>query len=109
MVASAYHVISKEVENRIMDTIAFLDTQVFVNNPYFPLSYVIFVAFFVYSLPFPYFLSGFNVENKYFGSRKWFGGRLTPLPPHCLRSCYISFRSIEGMARNITQRLMARA
>ena len=26
--ASAYHVISKEIENRIMDTIAFLDTHV---------------------------------------------------------------------------------
>ena len=33
MAASIYHVISKEVENRIMDTIAFLDTYVCVNNP----------------------------------------------------------------------------
>ena len=30
---SVYHVISKEIENRIMDRIAFLDTHVCVNNP----------------------------------------------------------------------------
>ena len=32
--ASAYHVVSKEVENRVMDTIAFLGTHVCVNNSY---------------------------------------------------------------------------
>ena len=31
---SAYQVIPKELENRIMGTIAFLDTHVCVNNPY---------------------------------------------------------------------------
>ena len=32
--ASAYRVVSKEGENRIMDTIAFLDTHGCMNNPY---------------------------------------------------------------------------
>ena len=41
--ASAYHVISKEVENHIMDTTAFLDTHVCVNDPYWKSSEIIFV------------------------------------------------------------------
>ena len=29
-----YHIISKEVENHSLDTYAFLDTHVWINNPY---------------------------------------------------------------------------
>ena len=32
MAASAYHVISTEVENHIFKTIEFLDTSAFINN-----------------------------------------------------------------------------
>ena len=34
MAASAYHVLSKEVENRILITIAFLDAHLCINNLY---------------------------------------------------------------------------
>ena len=34
MAASAYHVIPKGVENRTLDLIAFLDTDVCINDPY---------------------------------------------------------------------------
>ena len=34
MAASAYHVISTEVENHISKTIEFLDTSAFINNPH---------------------------------------------------------------------------
>ena len=36
MAASVYHVISKEVENQIkfLETIAFLDAHVYIDNPY---------------------------------------------------------------------------
>ena len=43
MADSAYHVISKEVENYIVDTIAFLDTHVYVNNPYWQSSGIIII------------------------------------------------------------------
>ena len=34
VVALGYHVISKEVKNQIFNTMAFLDTQICINNPY---------------------------------------------------------------------------
>ena len=41
MAASAHHVISKEIQNHIFDTIAFLDTHIYINNPYWQSSGII--------------------------------------------------------------------
>ena len=41
MVASAYHIISKEVENYALDTTEFLDTHVCINKPHWQSSGII--------------------------------------------------------------------
>ena len=41
MAASAYHVMSKEIENTSLDTVKFLDTHVCINKPHWQGSRVI--------------------------------------------------------------------